>query len=81
MTREEYIHGYAERSGVLDRVTHYGLFIGGRERVAISCDCGDEGCNGWQMVSLRELEWSAEHFDSPRDKKMLAEALAAIGKP
>lgn len=42
MTRNEFIAGYCERSGV----TWEWL---SEHMDAIPCDCGDETCLGWQM--------------------------------
>ena len=48
MTREEFIQGYCERSNVTwDELSKF--------RAAIPCDCGEEGCHGWQMVSKSYL--------------------------
>jgi hypothetical protein len=48
MTRDEFIAGYCERSGVTwDELSEY--------LVALQCACGDESCEGWAMVSNNEL--------------------------
>ena len=44
MTREEFIAGYCERSGV----TWEWLST---SRNARPCNCREEGCDGWAMVS------------------------------
>lgn len=44
MDREEFEQQYAERSGITRDELHN---IG---RVAIPCDCGEEICEGWQMI-------------------------------
>ena len=45
MTKEEFIKLYAEKSGVSFR------FIHERGLRAEMCNCGEESCRGWQMVS------------------------------
>lgn len=45
MTADEFATAYAERSGLtVDELKELGL-------VARECDCGDELCDGWQMVA------------------------------
>ena len=46
MTREDFENGYAERSGVTVEWLHE------QNQYAIPCDCGDDLCQGWQMVNL-----------------------------
>ena len=46
MTRKEFEQGYAERSGVTVEWLHE------QNQYAIPCDCGDDLCNGWQMVNI-----------------------------
>ena len=46
MTKDEFEKGYAERSGVTVEWLH------SMGQWAIPCDCGDEGCHGWQMAHL-----------------------------
>jgi hypothetical protein len=43
ITAEEFERGYAERSGVTIEWLHT------HGRYAEPCDCGDDGCEGWQM--------------------------------
>ena len=44
-TREQFFAGYASRSGVtVEWLKEQGFH-------AEPCDCGDETCQGWQMVS------------------------------
>ncbi len=52
MTREQFIARYCDESNIKaeDR-TATGFRRGNYERVAIPCDCGEDGCEGWQMVS------------------------------
>lgn len=48
MTREEFEQGYAERSGVsVEWLREHG-------REARPCDCGEDICEGWQMVHVKE---------------------------
>lgn len=45
MTKEEFINFYAEKSGTpVDFLMQY--------LKAEPCDCGEEFCRGWKMVSL-----------------------------
>lgn len=59
MTRDEFAKAYADRSGL----TVESLRELGRE--ARPCDCGEEGCEGWQMVNVRDEDWPK---DSPFPK-------------
>jgi hypothetical protein len=45
VTRDEFEAAYAERSGITVEKLHD---LG---RWGEPCDCGEEGCEGWQMVS------------------------------
>jgi hypothetical protein len=58
MTRAEFIKAYAKRSGVNHHPYALLGFLdcGGRVLIALPCACGDEGCEGWAMMS-------AEHVD------------------
>jgi hypothetical protein len=47
MTRDEFIAGYCERSGV----TWEWL---SQRRTAIPCDCGEPECEGWQMGYIED---------------------------
>lgn len=50
MTKEEFETNYAHRSGMfVEDLRALGLF-------AIPCDCENEGCKGWQMVSQVQLD-------------------------
>lgn len=42
----EFETGYAKRSGVTVEWLH------AQDQRGIPCDCGEEGCRGWQMVHL-----------------------------
>ena len=50
MTKEEFEEGYARRSGVTVEWLH------SKGQVAIPCDCGIDGCQGWQMVSEKKVD-------------------------
>ena len=50
MTRDEFIDGYISTHPSAVR-TQCGFKLGAHERVALPCDCGEDGCNGWQMVN------------------------------
>ncbi len=54
MTKEEFIQGYAERSGV----TVGWLIEMGRD--AFLCDCEEEGCEGWQMRNVDDFAGESE---------------------
>lgn len=46
MTAEEFERAYAERSGMtVERLRELGQTVR-------PCDCGWDGCEGWQMVSI-----------------------------
>ena len=45
MTKDEFESLYAERSHVTVEWLHK------KEQLAIPCECGQEGCKGWQMIS------------------------------
>ena len=68
MTREEFEDGYAGRSGV----TVEWLRVNGRE--AAPCDCGECGCEGWQMAFAESLERQEREGMRmlPRDRAALA---------
>ncbi len=52
MTRDEFIDGYIRRSGLRTATrTEDGFKLGVHSRVALPCDCGEDICNGWQMVN------------------------------
>lgn len=50
MTREEFIEGYCKRS----RITWEWL---SKYRDAVPCDCGERGCEGWQMTPKEGVEY------------------------
>jgi hypothetical protein len=61
-TVEDFARAYAARSGV----TVEWLKENGRE--ARPCDCGEEGCEGWQMAHVRELQWAVDQgIATPRE--------------
>lgn len=52
MTREEFVRGYANRSGLSDKYASLGIVdVGGHTLFALPCACGDDTCDGWAMVS------------------------------
>lgn len=52
MTRTEFVHGYARRSGLPDKWAILGIIdVGDRVMFALPCGCGDEQCEGWAMVT------------------------------
>jgi hypothetical protein len=55
LTRDEFITGYLARSdiqGLVERTSN-GWTWDGHRYWAIRCDCGDESCEGWAMISAR----------------------------
>lgn len=59
MTRDDFIDGYLKRSGFEQYRTPEGFAIGDRAYIALPCKCGDEVCEGWQMVN------KTDHDDFP----------------
>lgn len=52
MTREEFVKGYAKRSNKSAEWAPLGFMQGGSMVfIALPCACGEEGCEGWAMVS------------------------------
>lgn len=49
MTKEDFIEEYAKKS----RMSVYALEKIGLD--AVRCDCDEQGCKGWKMVSKGEL--------------------------
>lgn len=44
MTKDEFIAGYCERSKISwEKLSQH--------RVALPCACGEDGCDGWAMVT------------------------------
>ena len=57
-TREAFILGYIDRSDIegaegFER-TPGGFRLGTYELVAVPCDCGEDGCEGWAMVNKED---------------------------
>lgn len=55
MTRAEFIDAYCARSGVSEHKTRSGFATEGHERIAVTCQCGESDCPGWQMRSPESL--------------------------
>jgi len=54
VTREQFEQAYAARSGVtVDWLKEHG-------REARPCACNNEGCEGWQMAHVKELQWAVD---------------------
>ena len=67
-TREQFAEAYARRSGV----TVEWLREHGRE--PRRCDCEEEGCEGWQMAHIRELQWAVDRgIATPAEIALLAD--------
>lgn len=60
MTRQEFEAQYAAKSGV----TLQWLWDEGQ--ISLPCDCGEEGCQGWQMRAWASLdEWDLQFVPEP----------------
>jgi len=56
MTRAEFVRAYAARSKASPEFAEIGIIdFGLRTMVALPCDCGEDGCEGWAMVSPSSL--------------------------
>jgi hypothetical protein len=57
ITREAFIKRYAKNSGVdKDSIKHWGIFCAAdHKRYALPCNCGDESCDGWGMLSADSI--------------------------
>jgi hypothetical protein len=59
MTREEFVRGYMERSGITDyrldgeRVYEDDEYY----MLALPCKCGEDECQGWAMIPPSSREW------------------------
>jgi hypothetical protein len=57
MTKDEYITAYLLRAGIpLEWRTENGYRPRGIEKVCVKCECKDERCDGFAMVSLQLYE-------------------------
>jgi hypothetical protein len=63
MTRDEFITGYLQRSGLEQYRTPEGFDIEGRAYIALPCDCDDEICEGWKMVNKRDHEEFPDRYE------------------
>jgi hypothetical protein len=69
MTRDEFAAAYAARSGT----TVEWLKEHGRE--PRPCACGEDGCVGWQMAHVRELQWAVDRgIATPAELALLADS-------
>ena len=61
MTEQEFAEGYASKSGVtVEWLREHGM-------EARPCDCGEDGCKGWQMAHiLNDPGGSARLMDQRR---------------
>ena len=66
MTAQEFALAYAERSGVtVDWLREHG-------REVRPCDCGEDGCEGWQMAHIEHLQWAvSQGIATPMEKALL----------
>jgi hypothetical protein len=52
VSRTEFVRRYANRSNLPDEWAELGLIeFAGHKLIALPCGCGEEGCEGWAMVS------------------------------
>lgn len=50
MTKQEFIAFYCGEA-LAEYKTEFGMEINGRKRFALTCNCGDDLCLGWAMIS------------------------------
>ena len=78
MTRAEFISAYAERSQLSDRWKVLGFIdVDGRTLLAMPCACGDEGCEGWAMVSAERV---SDHLSRSAPEKLRTAYREALGE-
>lgn len=58
MAKLEFIKCYLERSEIITEVQKYDFF---NRVVAVECNCGEDGCQGWQMKSINVTELENKH--------------------
>ena len=58
MTKIEFITGYLERSDITSEEQKEKFF---KQLVVVECDCGEDGCQGWQMKSIKVIELENKH--------------------
>lgn len=62
-TRDEFIDGYMQRSDIdAKHRTSVGFTVDDRQYVAVSCDCGEDSCDGWAMLEEKHLPWHLGRF-------------------
>ena len=59
MTKEEFMQGYAERSGVTVK------WLIWQRQDAFPCDCEEDGCEGWQMRNIDDFPEAREDALNP----------------
>lgn len=86
MTKDEFIDGYLARSGFEQYRTPDGYKVSDYGVVALPCTCGEDGCEGWAMITDRS--WSIRSHlyfygpdegrpDSPSSDETLADLRVA----
>lgn len=56
MSRAAFVKGYANRSGLSDKWAPLGLVeIGDHKLIALPCECGEDGCDGWAMLGAEAV--------------------------
>jgi hypothetical protein len=57
MKRADFVRAYANRSGLSDKWANIGLIDrhDGWVFVALPCVCGEDGCQGWAMLSAEQV--------------------------
>lgn len=71
MTKEEFERSYAEGA---DITVSYLRELGG---IPMPCDCGEEGCQGWQMTFPQDRERIAQEtrWEAERDVLYMAKRI------
>lgn len=80
MTREDFVRGYATRSGFSDQAAKIGVidFDGIAKMVALPCACGDETCEGWAMVTAESV---LHHLFFCTPEPLRSAYVDAVGSP
>lgn len=82
MTKDEFIDAYISRSGGKIERTADGMKMGEWEQVALPCACGEDGCEGWAMITNNSWSIRSHLFfygpddgrpDSPMNDETLAD--------
>ena len=75
ITKDEFIEGYVARSnakGMNLKRTPDGYSLAGLERLAMPCRCGDDACEGWQMMSRESINSAVEFYGADWFERLAA---------